>query len=138
MQGAYTWIMQAWRQPLLSVLASLALPTGTAAHHSFAAAFDLKSFIEVEGEVGELAWVNPHVGFRIRDASGTVWRVEAGPIELLRRMGIEQETLHAGARMRVRGNPARGRPQHLWLTHLRLSDGTEILATPTAEAPLRK
>lgn len=125
--------MRALRLALLCVSASMALPAGTAAHHSFAAAFDVESFVEVEGEVGDLEWVNPHVELRIHDASGMVWRIEAGPIELLRKMGVEKETLRVGDRIRVRGNPARSRPQHLWLTNLQLPDGTEILATPTAE-----
>lgn len=118
---------------LIAALFALVLPPGAAAHHSFAAHFRMDTFTEVEGRVAEVRWVNPHIRIVVEDAGGEAWEVEAGPVNLLSRMGIERETFAVGDRIRARGNPGRRDERTLWVSNILLADNTEILVSPDAE-----
>ena len=48
------------------------------AHHSFSALFQMDTVAEVQGQVTDVEWVNPHVKIHIRDGAGETWEVEAG------------------------------------------------------------
>jgi hypothetical protein len=112
---------------------ALILPLGAAAHHSFAAHFQMDTVTEVEGRVTEVRWVNPHIKIYVEDADGAMWEVEAGPVNLLSRMGIERDTFGVGDTIRARGNPGRRDEQTLWVSNILLADATEIIANPNAE-----
>jgi hypothetical protein len=120
---------------ILSLLATvvLAAPTPAAAHHSFAAHFQMDTMVEVEGRVTDIQWVNPHIKIHVEDANGQRWEVEAGPVNLLTRMGVSRDKFVIGDRLRVRGNPGRGDERVIWVSNILLSDNTEILANPRAE-----
>ena len=113
---------------VLGLLAS----SGAAGHHSFAAHFQMDSFAEIEGRVTEVDWVNPHVKIFVRDNAGEIWEVEAGPLNLLSRMGIERGMIEVGETIRVRGNPGRRDARTLWVANILLPDNTELLAAPGA------
>ena len=119
-------------------IAVLGLPllvhcASAAAHHSFAAHFQMDTFAEVQGRVTDVRWVNPHVKIFVRDAAGDTWEVEAGPLNLLTRMGIEPQMVAVGETIRVRGNPGRRDARTLWVANILLADNTELLAAPGAE-----
>ena len=120
---------------ILSLLATLVLaaPTPAVAHHSFAAHFQMDTMVEVEGRVTDIQWVNPHIKIHVEDANGQRWEVEAGPVNLLTRMGVSRDKFVVGDRLRVRGNPGRGDERVIWVSNILLSDNTEILANPRAE-----
>jgi len=115
----------------VAVLALLA-SAGAAGHHSFAAHFQMDRFAEIEGRVTDVDWVNPHVKIFVRDGAGETWEVEAGPLNLLSRMGIERDMIEVGETIRVRGNPGRGEARALWVANILLPDNTELLAAPGA------
>ena len=48
------------------LIALAALPSVAAAHHSFFGRFDTQTLVEVEGEVTEVLWRNPHAYFGVR------------------------------------------------------------------------
>jgi hypothetical protein len=114
-------------------LPGLLLSGSAAAHHSFAAHFQMDTFAEVEGRVTDVRWVNPHVKLFVRDADGETWEVEAGPLNLLTRMGIEPEMVGVGQTIRVRGNPGRRDARTLWVANILLPDNTELLVAPGAQ-----
>jgi hypothetical protein len=109
------------------------LAVGASAHHSFAAFFDMNTVTEIEGRVTEVRWVNPHVKIYVQEAGGEIWEVEAGPVNLLSRMGIERDLIDVGATIRVRGNQGRHDAHALWVANILLPDNTELLASPTAQ-----
>src|SRR5687767_4759715 len=82
-----------------------AMPAG--AHHSFAK-FDRQRSIELEGELVEVRWQNPHVTFELRGngPDGQVWRLETNSPGILRRAGVGPELVAVGDRVKVAGNPA--------------------------------
>ena len=122
---------------ILSAGATLlcALAEGAAtAHHSFAAVFQMDKVTEIEGRVTEVHWVNPHITIEVAGSDGQSWEVEAGPVNLLTRMGIEKSMIEVGSTIRVRGNPGRRDARALWVSNILLANGTELLAAPGAQA----
>jgi hypothetical protein len=115
-----------------ALLAAL-LSSAAAAHHSFAAVFLMDTVTEIEGRVAEVRWVNPHIKIYVAGSDGQSWEVEAGPVNLLSRMGIERSMIEVGQTVRVRGNPGRRNARALWVSNILLADGTELLAAPGAQ-----
>jgi hypothetical protein len=88
---------------------------------------------EIEGRVTDVQWVNPHIKIQVAGSDGQSWEIEAGPVNLLSRMGIEKSMIEVGATIRVRGNPARRDARAIWVSNILLPNGTELLAAPGAE-----
>jgi hypothetical protein len=103
------------------------------AHHSFAAEFRMDTMAEIEGRVTDVSWVNPHVKIQIAASDGQNWEIEAGPVNLLSRMGIEKSMFDVGATIRARGNPGRRNPRAIYVANILLPNGTELLASPGAQ-----
>ena len=117
-----------------SALLCALTPAAASAHHSFAAVFEMNKVTEIEGRVTEVHWVNPHITIDVAASNGEKWVVEAGPVNLLTRMGIEKSMIAAGSTIKVRGNPGRSDAHLLWVSNILLADGTELLAAPGAQA----
>lgn len=107
------------------------------AHHSFAK-FDRQRSIELEGELVEVRWQNPHVQFTLRsvDAAGQPqsWRLETNSPGILRRTGVGPELVAVGVRVKVAGNPAVDGSLELNATNMLLADGRELSLAPGAPA----
>ena len=115
-----------------AALLGASLSFSATAHHSFAAVFQMDTVTELEGRVTAVRWVNPHIMIDVADSAGQTWEVEAGPVNLLSRMGIEKAMIPVGATVKFRGNPGRRNPRHLWVSNILLADNTELLAAPGA------
>ena len=109
-----------------SVLLGLALPSAAAAHHSFFGRFDTQTLVELEGEVTEVLWRNPHAYFSVR-ADGVLWEIETSSLTVLKRMGIEPGTVRVGDRIRIAANPPLGDKKEMYARHVLLPDGRELL-----------
>jgi hypothetical protein len=123
--------------PKLTACAALLvalLSSSASAHHSFAAVFEMDTVTEIEGRVTAVHWINPHIKIEVAASDGQSWEVEAGPVNLLTRMGIEKSMLEVGTTIRVRGNPGRRNARALWVSNILLPNGTELLAAPGAQA----
>jgi hypothetical protein len=124
----------------LSVLLIAWFPlSGTAsAHHAFTAFYDVSMVIEVEGELTQVRWINPHVKFTIRAKDNSdreeIWDIETNSVSVLSRMGLSADNLKAGNRVRVAGNPAKGSQHGMLAKHVLLPDGQEIVLEP-GESP---
>ena len=118
-----------------SVLVALALPSAAAAHHSFFGRFDTQTLVELEGEVTDVLWRNPHAYFSVR-ADGVLWEVETSSLTVLKRMGIEQGTIRVGDRIRIAANPPIGDKKEMYARHVLLPDGRELLMNVGLDAAL--
>jgi hypothetical protein len=117
------------RAALASVLACAASTAN--AHHSVSAWFDTGAIEELEGEVTDFRWQNPHVAFtlRVTDAAGTtqLWDIETLSISGISRWGITRDLFRVGDHLRVAGNPARRSSQNLFVRNILLPSGREIV-----------
>jgi hypothetical protein len=117
----------------LAAAVGLLLSSGAGAHHSFAALFQMDTVAEIEGRITDVRWANPHIKIYVSDAAGETWEVEAGPVNLVARMGIDRDVLGVGDTIRVRGNPGRRDARTLWVSNILLANNVELLASPQAQ-----
>jgi hypothetical protein len=118
----------------LLAVASLAfglLPHPADAHHSFLARFDRQSIAEIEGEVIDKVWRNPHAYFTLRvenaDGEQVDWELETSSVSLMARLGIESDMIRVGDRIRIAGYPPVGAKREMYARHILLADGRELL-----------
>lgn len=93
------------------LLGALFLPFAVFGHHSFAAVFASDEITEVEGEIMEVRWRNPHVSFTLKtvDDGGAemLWAIETHSLSIMRRMDLATPFIHVGDKVKVAGNPTR-------------------------------
>ena len=117
-----------WQAVCSALLGAVALPSTTVrGHHSPQGIYFTDRIVEVEGEVTDIIWQNPHVRFTIAavDEQGETasWAVESVPVTRLRRAGVSPDIVEIGQRVRVAGNPSRRPENDLYAvsyTHLTL------------------
>jgi hypothetical protein len=109
-----------------TLLILVAWSQSVAAHHSFFGRFDTQRLVELEGEVTDVLWRNPHAYFSVR-ADGAVWEIETSSLTVLKRMGIAEGTIRVGDRIRIAANPPAGAKKEMYARHVLLPDGRELL-----------
>jgi hypothetical protein len=91
----------------LAIGAALLAAAPVWAHHAFAAEFDGKTPVKLQGTVTKLEWINPHAWIHIdvKDADGKVtnWMVECGSPNTLLRRGVTKASVTAGMEVLVDG-----------------------------------
>lgn len=81
-----------------------------AAHHSFAAEYDSKKPVTLQGIVTKVEWMNPHVYFYmdvVENGKTTNWALEMGPPRLLENGGWKKTTIKQGTEVIVNATRAR-------------------------------
>lgn len=80
-------------------------------HHAFAAEFDAKKPVKLQGKVTKMEWINPHAWIHLdvknADGSTTNWMVEGGTPNTLLRRGFTKDSLQAGTEIVVDGYQAK-------------------------------
>ena len=96
---------------LIASAALLAAAAPVLAHHSFAAEFDAKKPVKLQGTVTKMEWINPHawIYIDVKNADGSVanWMVEAGAPNALLRRGWTKASLLPGTEISVEGYQAK-------------------------------
>lgn len=102
------------------------------AHHSFPATYHIDQEQQIEGEVVQFLFRNPHAFIHVmapdKDGKMQRWAVEWGGGAALARDGnVSKDTLKPGDKVTVVGNPGRNAADHrLRLRHIvRPADGWE-------------
>ncbi len=94
----------------LVLLLFLAMLPATA-HHNTGALFNLEKEILLQGTISRYEWKNPHLYFFIEtlndEGESDEWRIEAGPLAIMRRLGWSRDSLQAGDQVMVTGSPSR-------------------------------
>jgi len=121
-------ILRAW----LGVVPVLMVATGSASsHHAFSPVYDEKRLITVVGAVTEFRFINPHaiMLMDVADESGKVakWTVEFAGRLNLSEVGWTADSVKAGERITVTGNPTHTGSQRMFFRKLVRADGSELL-----------
>jgi hypothetical protein len=114
---------------LLCAVVVIAVASPTAYAHHSGAAYDTSKEVTIEGDVVNFEWVNPHAYIFVvqitKDGGHVEWKIEAVGLGVLRRLGWSGDTLAAGDKVTVTGNPDRnGAIKSLNLISLRKGDKT--------------
>ena len=92
---------------VIGVAGLLAAAAPAWAHHAFAAEFDAKTPVHLEGVLTKVELINPHswIHVDVTDPEGhvTSWMVEAGSPNVLLRRGFNKNTIPVGAKVIVDG-----------------------------------
>ena len=97
------------------------------AHHSSAPYYDHGRVVEVEGEITEVLWQNPHIRFTLRDDDSREWDIETTSVSVLSRWGLSAEVIEVGSRVRAAGSAGKRSDTALWVTNMLLPTGQEVL-----------
>jgi len=112
------------------------LPISVSGHHSMSE-YDRSAVTELEGEVVDVLWRNPHILLWVETADdngeAVVWELEGSAVSAQLRRGFTTSPVQVGDEVRVAGWPSSRRPQHLQVNHVLLPDGVELLVGGTRE-----
>ena len=113
---------------LVSGLITLAVGVPAWAHHSYAAAYDMKEPITVKGVISQVLLRNPHSWFMldVKNENGQVekWAFEAGTPSGMIRNGYKPSLIKPGTEVTIKGFRARDASQKRgMLRELVTSDG---------------
>lgn len=122
---------------LMGVL--LVSPWAGLSHHAFTPVYDGSKVVTIAGAVTAFRFINPHalMSIDVTDATGQVvtWTVEFGGNLQLIEAGWTSESVKAGERVTVSGNPTHTGSPRIAFTRLVKTDGTALL--PLGEQMLK-
>jgi hypothetical protein len=113
-----------------SALGLLLTMTSIAAHHAFAAEFDVKQPVMMKGTITGVEWVNPHVWLHmdVKTPDGKVeaWAIEGGTPNVLFRRGFTRRSLAPGTEVVVDGYRAKDGARRANGRSVTLEDGKKL------------
>ncbi len=117
----------------VTVVILLLLSGPLMAHHS-AAIFDLSRDIQIEGEVVQVRWANPHVYIQVRQKRSSndtiTWNIEGQTPSGMSREGWASSSLLPGDKVIIVANPARDSNRRIALGHTVLKEDGSTLFIP--------
>ena len=112
------------------ICAALLAAVPMRAHHSFAAEFDIKKPVKLEGTVTKMEWINPHAWIHIDvkgpDGKITSWMVEGGTPNILLRRGFTKQSLEVGTVVVVEGYQAKNGENRANGANITFTDGKRL------------
>ena len=113
------------------LLGFLGLPLAADAHHAIAGNYDAATVIELQGEVTDVLWRNPHVQLSLRvtgeNGEAQDWEMATTALSNMRRWQIDPSFIAVGDEIRVAGNPAIRTEHGLYVTNVLTEAGEEVL-----------
>ena len=110
------------------------LPIVATGHHSFASNFDVHTMNELEGEIVNLRWKNPHVVFTLKTSNAqgeeVLYQIESHSLAIMRRNGVPADALHDGDKVKIAGHPGRHVANSMFVQHVLMPGGKELVLSP--------
>jgi len=129
----WRWVV---RIGVLVLLVGCVLPV--AAHHSFAAEFDDKQPVKLDGTVVKFDFMNPHswIYLDVKNPDGVTvrWSVETGSTNALFRRGWRKESLRAGDHITVDAFRAKDGSNTANASTVKLPDGRQVSAASSRDS----
>lgn len=114
---------------LAAAAVALLLAVPAAAHHSFAAAYNMDVPISIKGKIVEVRLTNPHSHFFLDvakdDGTTARWKFEAGTPSGMLRNGYSPQVIKTGDEVTINGFQARDGSDNGMLRELITADGTK-------------
>jgi hypothetical protein len=108
-----------------------------AAHHSFAAEFDDKQPVKLEGTVVKFEFMNPHswIHMDVKTEDGKVerWKVETGSTNALFRRGWRKDSLRTGDHVTIDAFRAKDGSHTANASQVKLPDGRQVSAASSRD-----
>jgi hypothetical protein len=108
-----------------------------AAHHSFAAEFDDKQPVTLEGTVVKFEFMNPHswihLDVKSEDGKVALWRVETGSTNALFRRGWRKDSLRPGDHVAIDAFRAKDGSHTANASQVKLPDGRQVSAASSRD-----
>ncbi|MBX2848000.1 MAG: hypothetical protein KTR16_06760 [Acidiferrobacterales bacterium] len=106
------------------------------AHHTWAVDYDADNFVEIEGTVSSIRWVNPHVRFEVTVNQGVdteqTWSIAGTSVSNLARMDVNRGILQVGDSVRMAGHASKKSEHAMYMINLLLPDGREAVFSGSA------
>ena len=116
----------------VAVVSLLLAAAPLAAHHAFAAEFDVNQPVKVKGTLTKVEWVNPHawIYVDVKGADGKVvnWHFELGPPNALFRLGWKKDSIPTGIEVEITGYRAKSAEAVANGRSITLPDGRELFS----------
>ena len=115
---------------IAALAAAFLFATPAWAHHAFAAEFDIKKPVKLQGTVTKMEWINPHAWIHIDvkgpDGKITSWMVEGGTPNILLRRGFTKQSLEVGTAVIVEGYQAKNGENRANGSNITFTDGKRL------------
>jgi uncharacterized protein DUF6152 len=129
---------------LIAIVGLLLAAAPLAAHHAFAAEFDVNQPVKVKGIITKVEWVNPHawlyVDVKGDDGKLVNWHFELGAPNALFRLGWKKDSIPAGTAVEITGYRAKSGESVANGRSITLPDGRELFSGgsgPGSEGPAK-
>lgn len=113
------------------VVASLALVAVPVLGHHSHGNYEMTEYIQVEGTVTEIHWINPHSWIYLeidgQDGEPELWAMEGASVVELRRRGWAEDSIEIGDRISARCHQLRDRSNGCLLGYVTPEGGEEKL-----------
>lgn len=113
------------------LIATLAICSGSFAHHASNLDYDESRIGTIEGVVDDIFWSNPHIHFYLtvtsEEGATETWDMEGPNLSSLSRRGVSRDSVQVGDEIMITGTLGRDGRKRIWAYSIMKADGTVVM-----------